>query len=390
MMDRILQHLDDWIFSVIVLVVAVVVGLIAHWIFIYMVSRIGRRTSSLLGNSILSHCQGPSRIVFTLISVLLSLPFLDFPKLTVNAIGDTAFVLLVASVTWLFVRLIHVIEDLVLAKYDIRQKDNLQARRIHTQFGILKRILIVVVAIFGLAAALMSFEKFRTLGAGILASAGVLGLVVGLAAQRIIGNLLAGIQLAVTQPIRLDDVVIVENELGRVEDISLTYVVLKLWDLRRLVLPISYFIEKPFQNWTRTRADLLGTVLFYVDYSVPVQAIRDELQLILKGSSLWDEKVWGLEVTNTTERAVELRALMSAQNSEDMWNLRCEVREKLIAFIQKTYPHVLPKIRALLEEGSSEEAISPRLRGTRGVERDEQSAPGGRNDPGEKIDHNDS
>jgi small-conductance mechanosensitive channel len=373
-----------------VLGVAVVVGLVSHWVFIYVVSRIERRTSSLLSYSILSHCQGPSRIVFTLVSVLLSLPFLDLPELTVNAIGDTAFVLLVASVTWLFVRLIHVIEDLVLAKYDIRQKDNLQARRIHTQFGILKRILIVIVAIFGLAAALMSFEKFRTLGAGILASAGVLGLVVGLAAQRIIGNLLAGIQLAVTQPIRLDDVVIVENELGRVEDISLTYVVLKLWDLRRLVLPISYFIEKPFQNWTRTRADLLGTVLFYVDYSVPVQAIRDELHLILKGSSLWDEKVWGLEVTNTTERAVELRALMSARNSEDMWNLRCEVREKLIAFIQKTYPHALPKIRASLEEGSSEEAIPPGLRETGGVERVEQNTTGVGNDTGEKIDHHES
>lgn len=375
-MDRILQYLSDWIFSLGVLAAAVIVGLIAHRVFINVVSRIARRTSSLLNDSILSHCRAPSRIVFPFVFVLLSLPLLDFPKLTVKAIEDITFVLLVASVTWFFIRLIHVLEDLVFAKYDILQKDNLQARRIHTQFGILKRVLIVIVVIFGLATALMSFEKFRRLGTGILASAGVLGLVVGLAAQRIIGNLLAGIQIAITQPIRLDDVVIVENEFGRVEEISLTYVVVKLWDLRRLVLPISYFIEKPFQNWTRARADLFGTVLLYVDYSVPVQAIRDELQRILKGSSLWDGKVWSLEVTNTSERTVELRALMSALDSEALWSLRCEVREKLIAFIQRTYPQVLPKIRAVMEEDSDDETISQRLRGTGITETTEQNAEG--------------
>jgi small-conductance mechanosensitive channel len=364
MMDRILQYFSHWIFSVSVLAAAVILGIIVYWIVIQMVSTITRRRSQLLHESILSHCRGPFRIIFPAIFLLLCLSVLEFSKRAVDTIGDFISVLLIGSVAWLFIRLIYVIEDLVLMKYNIQQKDNLRARRIHTQFGIVKRILIVIIGTFAIAAALMSFEKFSRIGTGILASAGVLGLVVGLAAQRTIGNLLAGIQIAVTQPIRLDDVVVVENEWGKVEEISLTYVVIKLWDLRRLILPISYFIEKPFQNWTRVSAEILGTVLFYVDYSVPVQAVRGELFRILKDSDLWDGKTWNLEVTNTTEHTVELRALVGSWNSDTLWRLRCEVREKLIEFIQKTYPHALPKVRALLEEAGEEKAISPPLRTT--------------------------
>jgi small-conductance mechanosensitive channel len=196
----------------------------------------------------------------------------------------------------------------------------------------------------------MGFDSFRTLGTGILASAGLASLMIGLAAQKIFGNFLAGIQIAFTQPIRVDDVVIVENEWGKIEEITLTYVIVRIWDLRRLVLPISYFIEKPFQNWTRVSADLLGTVLIYTDYTIPVNEVREELNRILKSSDKWDGKVSGLQVTNTTERTMELRALMSAADASIAWDLRCEVRGKLIEFIQKKYPDALPKARAELKK----------------------------------------
>ena len=208
--------------------------------------------------------------------------------------------------------------------------------------------------ILALAAILMTFDKVRQLGASILASAGIAGIIVGLAAQRSIATLLAGIQIALTQPIRIDDVVIVENEWGRIEEITLTYVVVRIWDLRRLIVPITYFIEKPFQNWTRISADLLGTVFLYTDYTVPIQAVREELRRILEGSEKWDRRVCVLQVTDTTERTVQLRALVSAADSSKAWDLRCEVREKLVDFLQKNYPHALPRVRAEIDEHKQE------------------------------------
>jgi small-conductance mechanosensitive channel len=195
---------------------------------------------------------------------------------------------------------------------------------------------------------LMTFERVRQLGTTILASAGVVGIVVGMAAQRTIATFIAGLQIAITQPIRVDDVVIVENEWGRIEEITLTYVVVKIWDLRRLIVPITYFIESPFQNWTRTSADILGTVFVYTDYNVPVDAIREELHNILKKSEHWDGKVCVLQVTNASERTIELRALMSAADASAAWTLRCEVREKILEFIKRKYPQALPRMRAEL------------------------------------------
>jgi small-conductance mechanosensitive channel len=247
---------------------------------------------------------------------------------------------------------VYVFEDLILNQYDIDLKDNLEARRIHTQIQILKKVVIVVVGVLALAAALMTFEKVRQLGTTLLASAGIVGIIVGLAAQKSISTLFAGIQMAITQPIRIDDVVIVENEWGRIEEITLTYVVVRIWDLRRLIVPITYFLEKPFQNWTRISADLLGTVFLYVDYTVPVEAVRAEMKRIVESSPLWDKRVCALQVTNATERTVELRALMSAADSSSAWELRCDVREKLIGFIRQNYPDGLPKVRAELTESA--------------------------------------
>jgi small-conductance mechanosensitive channel len=209
----------------------------------------------------------------------------------------------------------------------------------------------VIIIITAVVAILMTFERVRQLGLSILASAGILGIIVGFAAQRSIATIFAGFQIAITQPIRIDDVVIVEGEWGWIEEITLTYVLVRIWDLRRLVVPTSYFLDKPFQNWTRRSADILGTVFLYVDYSVPVEEIRCELHRLLAASSQWDGKVWNVQVTNCTERTVELRCLMSAADSPSAWDLRCEIREKLIDYIRQHHPDAFPKLRARIEAG---------------------------------------
>jgi small-conductance mechanosensitive channel len=202
---------------------------------------------------------------------------------------------------------------------------------------------------------LMLSERVRQLGAGILTSAGILGIVVGLAAQRSIANLLVGLQIAVTQPIRIDDVVIIENEWGRIEEITSTYVAVRLWDLRRLMVPLTYFIEKPFQNWTRTSAEVLGTVYLYTDYRVDVEAVRRELLKILRESELWDGRVWGFQVTDAKESVLELRALMSASDASKAWDLRCAVREKLVLYMQRYHSSCLPRFRVQVEPAGPEE-----------------------------------
>jgi small-conductance mechanosensitive channel len=210
--------------------------------------------------------------------------------------------------------------------------------------------LIVIVTV---SAALMTFEAVRQYGVSLFASAGVAGLVVALAARPIFANLIAGVQIAMTQPIRVDDAVVVEGEWGWIEEITSSYVVIKLWDWRRLIVPLSYFIEKPFQNWTRENASIIGTVMIHTDYTVPVDRVRQRLNEIVKQSKLWDGQVVNLQVTDATENTVELRALVSARTSPMAWDLRCEVRELLIKYLQQELPNVLPRVRASLSERSS-------------------------------------
>lgn len=256
----------------------------------------------------------------------------------------------IITLSWLLIRLIKVGGDYIGSRYIINIPDNLDARRVHTQIRILEKILVVVVLIISLSTLLMTFEQIRQFGTSILASAGIIGIVLGFAAQKSIATLFAGIQIAITQPIRIDDVVIVENEWGWIEEINLTHIVVRIWDLRRLIVPPSFFIEKPFQNWTRTSASILGTVFIYADYRAPIQAIRNELQRILDNSDLWDKKVCNLQITNTSSQTIEIRALMSASTSPIAWDLRCLVREKLIIFLQENYPESLPRHRIELEK----------------------------------------
>jgi len=237
-------------------------------------------------------------------------------------------------------------EDLVIDRYRLDVDDNLTARRVRTQVQVLRRIIVVVLAIVTLSLMLMTFPEIRQIGTGLLASAGLAGLVFGMAMKSTLASLIAGIQIALTQPIRIEDAVVVEGEWGWIEEITTTYVVIRIWDLRRLVVPLSYFAEKPFQNWTRRTADLLGTVFLYMDYRVPVEALRQELTRILKSTDKWRGSVCVLQVTDARENTVELRALMDARDSGTAFDLRCYVREKLIEFLQREYPDSLPKIRA--------------------------------------------
>jgi small-conductance mechanosensitive channel len=335
------------------LVVAVMAGLLVHAILFWIAVKISKRTKTLYDNSIVKQSRGPVRIIIPLLFIQLVLPFFSISETLDLFIKQATTVCFISSLGWLLINLTHVAEEFFLSRFNIDIQDNLRARGIQTQFRIFKKIIIVVLVVLTVAVILITFEKIRYLGTSILASAGIAGIVIGLAAQRSLGTILAGIQIAITQPIRIDDVLIVENEWGRVEEINLTYVVIRIWDLRRLILPITYFIEKPFQNWTRTRADILGTVYIYTDYTIPVEEIREELQTILNSSGLWDGRVWGLQVTNTTERTMELRALMSAEEASQAWNLRCHVREKLVDFIQQKYPECLPALRTRFfkEEG---------------------------------------
>lgn len=328
---------------------AFALGLFGHFVLYKILWLKTRYTKTPIDNLFVKHCFRPLLWLIIIIAVRFILPVIhDDYEMAVerNFFG----IAIIFFVCWLAVKSVYVLEETLLHRFDINQKDNLKARKIITQFRVLKRIVIIVVGIIALGMILMSFDKVRQLGTTILASAGIIGIVVGMAAQKTIGTFIAGIQLAFTQPIRIDDVVIVENEWGRIEEITLTYVVVRIWDQRRLIVPITYFIEQTFQNWTRQTAEILGTVFIYTDYTIPIDAIREELQNILKTSQDWDGRVCVLQVTNATERTIELRALTSAADASSAWTLRCYVREKLIKFIQEKYPQSLPKTRAELKQ----------------------------------------
>ncbi len=300
-----------------------------------------------------TYFKAPLRALIPAIFFSIMLPFMKLPPKALQVSRHVLTIWLIVAVAWFSLKVVGFGRDLVLSRYHIDARDNLQARRMYTQIRVIERIITIGIVVLASAAVLMSFNRVREVGISLLASAGVMGIVLGLAAQRTLGNVIAGIQIAIAQPIRLDDVVIVENEWGWIEEITLTYVVVRIWDLRRLIVPIAYFVEKPFQNWTRKSADLLGSVFLYADYTVPVQAVREELQRILEDSSYWDKKVGVLQVTDATKQVIELRALMSAVDSPSAWNLRCEVREKLLEFMQKRFPDTLPRIRIQMDRNSS-------------------------------------
>lgn len=304
-----------------------------------------------LRGALLRRIQGPLRLLVPLLCVYATLPAVH-GALSTSAqtlLTEGLYVVFVIALTWTLLALLRVGEEAIGQYYTTDTPDNLKARKIVTQVRILRRIVATVVVILALGVLLMQYEPFRELGTGILASAGIIGIVVGIAAQSTLGNVVAGVQIALTQPIRVDDVVIVEGDFGWVEEITLTYVVVRVWDRRRVVLPITHFVEKPFQNWTRTSADLIGSVFLYLDYRAPVEALREELQRIVEASAHWDGDVVGLQMTDASERTVTLRVIASARDAPTLWNLRCEIRENLVAYLRNHHPEALPTIRAQLQ-----------------------------------------
>jgi small-conductance mechanosensitive channel len=287
------------------------------------------------------------RLLLPLLAIILGTPMLAVPERLHLVFRNGVSVLLVGAIAYVLYRVVDAACRLLLERHPIDVADNREARAVHTQVAVLRKIAVSTIAIFAFGAMLMVFEQVRQVGATMLASAGVAGIVIGFAAQRSLGMLLAGFQIALTQPIRIDDVVIVEGEWGRIEEITLTYVVLNIWDQRRLIVPITHFLDKPFQNWTRTTVELLATVELYVDYDFPIEQLREKLTSILQGSRFWDRRVNALQVTDAREHTVQVRALVSAANAGAAWDLRCEVREGLLRYLQEAHPHSLPRMRLM-------------------------------------------
>jgi small-conductance mechanosensitive channel len=321
--------------------------LAVHFIFFNALARLAHRRGRSEEYAFVRRGKKPARFMFPLIALSLALPFTKIPGEARNTVAHILGLCVIASIGWAVVALVELASDIVSQRYVVDSPDNLTARRVRTQTQVLQRIFILVVTVVTASVMLMTFPEVRHIGMSLLASAGLAGLIVGMAARSTLSNLIAGLQVALSQPIRIDDAVVVEGEWGWIEEINMTYVVVRVWDLRRLVVPLSYFIEKPFQNWTRTHADLLGAVLFYVDYSAPIEEMRKELRRILESSNLWDGKTCVLQVTDVTEKTMQVRALMSARNGPAAFDLRCLVREKLIQFLQEQHPASLPTAREL-------------------------------------------
>jgi small-conductance mechanosensitive channel len=271
-----------------------------------------------------------------------------FPLLAV--VRHTNVLLLLAAVTWLGLRVVRGIAQGVIRLHPIDVEDNLHARRVHTQTRMLARTAMFIVLLTGLALMLMTFPEARQFGASLLASAGVVGIVAGIAARPVFSNLIAGLQIALAQPFRLDDVLIIQGEWGRVEEITGTYVVLKIWDERRLIIPLQWLIENPFQNWTRSSAQIIGTVFVWVDYRMPLGPLREAAQRACEAAPEWDQRLCKLELVEAGERSMQLRVLVTSGNSSLNWDLRCKVREALIDVMQREYPQHLPLMRAELAD----------------------------------------
>ncbi len=332
--------------SLIILGLSLLAGYIVRLIFFRIISSGAETSEDSIKRILFKRFKGAWLLFIPIIIFLIFYPRDAFNEDTAKWIINISHILIIFSFVTIAIRAVNVVQDFLYEKYDTSKTDNIKERRVRTQLSFVKKILVVVIIIIALAIVLLNFESVRKYGTALLTSAGIAGIIIGFAAQKTLGNLLAGFQIAFTQPIKIDDVVIVENEWGWIEEINLTYVVVKIWDLRRLVVPITYFVDHPFQNWTRTTADLLGSVFLYVDYNVPLKKLREKFDAVLEESSLWDKKAKVLQVTESTERSMQIRLLMSARNSPEAWDLRCEVREKMIDFIQKNYPESLPKMRA--------------------------------------------
>ncbi len=331
--------------AIIILVVAAAIAFSLHRMVRKLMRRLLAKRYPFMF-SIFSQMRGVTQLALLILAMIVAVPLAPIGPEFAGWVARLLLVGVIGLIGWAAITALKIAADLYLRQFRLDVEDNLLARKHITQVRVLLRAGNVLVVIVTLGAALMTFEPVRQYGVSLFASAGVAGIVAGLAARPVLSNLFAGVQLAMTQPIRIDDAVIVENEWGTIEEITSTYVVVRLWDWRRMIVPLSYFIEKPFQNWTREGSALIGSAMIYVDYRAPVGVIRDKLAEIVKNSKNWDGNVVNLQVTNARESTIELRCLMSARSAGQAFNLRCEVREQLIDFLQKRHPEALPRQRS--------------------------------------------
>ncbi len=346
-----LQALDNdlpWIITLITALVAALGAVLLHTFARAVLLRVTR--TSVVMREMLDHTRQPAAVVLPVLAMQVVWGSAPDDLAHIASVRHVTALVLIAAVTWLLLNSIMGMADGVIASNPTTVEDNLHARRVETQARVLSRSAMVVIAIAGVALALMTFPGARQLGASLLASAGVLGLVGGMAARPVFSNLIAGLQLALAQPLRIDDVLIVKDQFGRVEEITGTYVVLKLWDERRMIIPLQWFIENPFENWTRTGSQIMGAVLLYVDYATPIAPIRAEARRLAEGMPEWDKRVFAVQVTDATEKAIQVRVLVSSPSSGTNFELRCKLREGLIDYLAREYPQALPVARNLTEQ----------------------------------------
>ncbi|HOE95887.1 MAG TPA: mechanosensitive ion channel [Candidatus Sumerlaeota bacterium] len=338
---------------------AILVGSFAIYLLFGLLNRLTPRLHRPLLRLIIQHLRAPLRLLGPLLAAKVVAD--SYPDLTiVAAVNHVIALLLIGAIAWLLIAAVRILRERIMARYDITSPDNLAARKIATQLRVLQRILVILIVFIAAACALMTFDQVKAIGASLLASAGIAGIILGFAAQKSLATFMAGLQIAISQPIRIDDVVIVEGEWGRIEEITLTYVVVRIWDQRRLIVPITYFIEQPFQNWTRVSAELMGTVFLYLDYTVPLDKLRAEQTRLLEQDPNWDGRVNVVQVTDAREHTMEVRLLVSAANSGNLWSLRVALREGMLDYIRREFPDSLPRVRAELRQ--------PDLQGPRPVE----------------------
>lgn len=336
----------EWMLPLGGILISIVAAHAAHKIVFHVLNKSGKNGNPLMNTLFGRHLLAPTRLIAILVGLGFGMSLFDAPKPLLMPLQTIIRVSWIWAVAWLIMRAVSGLDSLVLSMVGGLGDDNLEAKVNYTKFQVFQRIANVVIALLALAAIFTSFEPFRRMGTTILASAGLAGVILGFAAQKTLSGLLAGIQIALAQPVRIDDVVVMEGEYGRVEEINFTYVVVRLWDQRRLVLPITYFLEKPFQNWTRTKASVTGTVFLSVSYEADLGSLRAELERICgQRPDLWDGQACGLQVTDATQDSMVLRALASSADAARNWDLRCLVREGLIEHLRNTQPEGLPRRR---------------------------------------------
>jgi small-conductance mechanosensitive channel len=353
---RLLHIWHGWFLPFFLFCAAIVFSNGIHWIVFHILKRKQEDQRRRLGLGLQTHLGKPARAIFVITCLFLVQPSLPVSQGLHHDVREALAIAMVISLGWFAAGMVYVIQNVFLRRFDLTASDNVRARRIHTQFQLFRRIILAFIFLITAGVALYTFhdERLWRAGTGLLASAGLATLVLATAAKSTASNFLAGMQIALTEPIRIDDVVVVQGEWGRIEEITSAYVVVKIWDLRRLIVPLSYFIENSFQNWTRSSADLMGTAFLYLDYTVPVEPLRKRLQEIVAASKQWDRKVCALQVTNLKERTMEIRCLISTTNSSDNFDLCCIIREEMMRFVQENYPEAFPRARFLAEEEKKE------------------------------------